>query len=103
MANIEDVQIDNPPEHVWNQIAPNTESREAQSLAAGIEPLTEVSEQDLADNANLFTSSTHTSLLVRFESAAKKHQMSTGLSSEDLIQSKNRLLCFIVTGVKKQL
>ena len=72
-ADVENVQLDEggPPEHAWNQIAPNTEHNRSQSQAEGPESLTEVSEEDLQANANLLTS-TSSSLHVRFESAAKK-------------------------------
>ena len=76
-ANVDSVEINenDPPEHVWNQLAPNTESNRAQSLAEGVEPLTEVSEQDITDNANLLTASTPSSLHVRFESATNKQEI----------------------------
>ena len=76
-ANVDSMEVDENDlsEHVWNQLAPNTESSRAQSLAEGVEPLTEMSEQDLADNANLFTASTSGSLHVRFEGAANKQEI----------------------------
>ena len=79
LADVNSMQIDenNVPEHVWNQIAPNTEAGQAQSLAEGIEPLTELSEEDLEHNANLFTSATHGSLHLRLESAANKQEIPT--------------------------
>ena len=74
---VDSLEIDenNFLEHVWNQIAPNTESSRAQSLAEGIEPLTEISQEDLDHHTNLFTSTTHGSLHARFESAANKQQI----------------------------
>ena len=60
---------------MWNQIAPNTESSRAQSLAEGVEPLTEISQEDLDHHTNLFTSTTHGSLHARFESAVNKQQI----------------------------
>ena len=45
-----------------------------QSIAEGIEPLTEVSTQDLHDNENILTSAS-SSLHVRFESAANQHEI----------------------------
>ena len=76
-ADVDSLEIDenNFPEHVWNQIAPNTESSRAQSLAEGVEPLTEISQEDLDHHTNLFTSTTHGSLHARFESAANKQQI----------------------------
>ena len=52
-STVEDMQLDEdgPPEHVWSQIAPNTEQIRAHSLAEGVEPLTEVSQEDLQYNA----------------------------------------------------
>ena len=57
LADIYSLVIDenNIPEHAWNQIAPNTESNQAQSFADGLEPLTEISQKDIDHNANLFT------------------------------------------------
>ena len=45
-ADIEDVDIDEdgPPEHLWSNIAPSTEESRAQSMAEGVEQLTEVSQ-----------------------------------------------------------
>ena len=65
---------DGPPEHLWSQIAPTTEQARAQSLAEGSELLTDVSQEDLRDNANLLTSTT-TNLQTRFESAANRHEI----------------------------
>ena len=58
---------------IWNQIAPNTESGRAESSAEGAEPLTEVCEQDIEHNANLFTS--HGSVHARFEGTANKQEI----------------------------
>ena len=76
-ADVDSLEIDenNFPEHVWNQIPPNTESSRAQSLAEGVEPLTEISQEDLDHHTNLFTSTTHGSLHAMFESAANKQQI----------------------------
>ena len=79
LADVDSVEIDenSPPEHAWNEIAPNTEACRAQSLAEGAEPLTQVSQEDLDHNASLLTSSctTRTSLHVRFEAAANKQEI----------------------------
>ncbi len=74
---VDEIQLDEncPPEHVWNQIAPNTESNRAQSVAEGAECLTAVSQQDLQDNSHLLASSTSGRLHVRFESAANKGEI----------------------------
>ena len=58
-----------PPEHLWSQIAPNTEEARARALAEGSQVLTDVSQEDLRDNAALMTNTT-TSLHARFESAS---------------------------------
>ena len=70
-ADIEDVDIDEygPPEHMWSNIAPSTEEARAQSMAEGVETLTEVSQQDLHDNESILTSAA-SALHVRFESAS---------------------------------
>ena len=48
----------------------------SQSLAEGSKLLTEVSQEDLRDNANLMTSTTTASLHVRFESASNRQEIS---------------------------
>ena len=71
-ADIDDIQVDvdGPPEHLWNSIAPSTEESRMQSMAEGSEQLTEVSQQDLRDNESILTS--RPNLHVRFESAANQ-------------------------------
>ena len=69
-----DIDEDGPPEHLWSQIAPSTEQARAQSLAEGSELLTDLSQEDLRDNANLLTSTT-TNLQTRFESAANRNEI----------------------------
>ena len=70
-ADIEDVDVDEdgPPEHLWSNIAPSTEESRAQSMAEGVEQLTEVSQQDLHDNQAILTSGA-SALHVRFEGAS---------------------------------
>ena len=70
-ADIEDVDVDQdgPPEHLWSNIAPSTEESRAQSMAEGVETLTEVSQQDLRDNQAILTSGA-SALHVRFEGAS---------------------------------
>ena len=70
-ADIEDVDIDEdgPPEHLWSNIAPSTEESRAQSMAEGVEQLTEVSQQDLRDNEAILTLAA-SALHVRFEGAS---------------------------------
>ena len=77
LAAIDSIEVDEdgPPEHVWSQIAPTTEQLRAQSVADGAESLTEVSQEDLQNNANLLTSSIPGHLNVRFESAANKQEI----------------------------
>ena len=76
-ADIDDVDIDEdgPPEHLWSYIAPSTEESRSRSLADGSELLTEVSQEDLRDNANLMTSTTTAGLHVRFESATNSQEI----------------------------
>ena len=74
-ADIDDVDIDEngPPEHLWSHIAPSTEESRSQSLAEDSDSLTEVSQEDLRDNAYLMTSTSTTATLhVRFESATNR-------------------------------
>ena len=66
-----DIEEDGPPEHLWSQIAPTTEESRVQSLAEGSELLTEISQEDLRDNAILMTT-TGNNLHARFESATNK-------------------------------
>ena len=70
-ADIEDVDVDQdgPPEHLWSNIAPSTEESRAQSMAKGVEQLTELSQQDLCDNQAILTSGA-SALHVRFEGAS---------------------------------
>ena len=77
-TDIDDVDIDKdgPPEHLWNYIAPSTEESRSQSLAEGSELLTEVSQEDLRDNANLMISTTTATLHVWFESATNRQEIS---------------------------
>ena len=67
---IDNVNIDEngPPEHLWSQIAPNTEEARTRALAEGSQVLTDVSQEYLRDNAALMTNAT--SLHARFESAS---------------------------------
>ena len=70
-SEVDNVNIDEngPPEHLWSQIAPNTEEARARALAEGSQVLTDVSQEDLRDNSALMTTTT-TSLHARFESAS---------------------------------
>ena len=63
-----------PPEHLWSQIAPGTEEARAQALAEGSQILTDVSQEDLRDNAQLMTNTT-TSLHARFESSSNSQEI----------------------------
>ena len=59
-SEVDNVDIDEngPHEHLWNQIAPNTEEARARALAEGNQVLTDVSQEDLRDNAALMTNAT---------------------------------------------
>ena len=74
MEQVEDMQIndDSRPEHAWCHLAPNTEGNRVHAEQEGTETLTEVSEQDLIDNANLLQSNARgaSGLSCRFEAAA---------------------------------
>jgi len=61
-------------QHLWCHIAPSTEESRSHSIAEGSESLTEVSQVDLQDNANLFSSTT-ASLHARFEGAANTQEI----------------------------
>ena len=92
-----DIDEDGPPEHLWSQIAPTTEQARAQSLAEGSELLSDVSQEDLQDNANLLASTTTTDLHTRFESAANRHEIATDEYRRLLIVKQKTIV-----GVKKQ-
>ena len=72
--DIENMNVDEEsrPEHAWCQIAPSTEASNAHAAEQGVETLTELSQQDLVDNASLVQGSATSSagLSVRFQSAA---------------------------------
>ena len=55
---IDSIQVDDDsrPEHAWSHTAPSTQESNALIAEQGIERLTEISEQDLADNASLLQS-----------------------------------------------
>ena len=76
VADVAAIEVDEngPPEHIWSQIAPSTEETRSQSLAEGSKLLTEVSEQDLQDNARLLSAQTG-GLHVRFEGAANRQEI----------------------------
>ena len=69
-----DLDENGPPEHLWSQIAPSTEEARAQALAEGSHVLTNVSQEDLRDNAALMTTTT-TNLHARFESASNTQEI----------------------------
>ena len=67
--HVEDLQIDpdNRPEHIWDEIAPSTEESRSRSLEEGSEVLTEVAQEDLEANADILNASQP--LGVHFEAA----------------------------------
>ena len=77
LSNIEDIEVDEngPPQHAWDQVAPSTEANRAQCEAEGPETLTELSEQDVRDNSEMFTSTTTSSLHVRYEGVANRGEI----------------------------
>ena len=95
LNDVEGIEIDpdNNPEHAWDLLAPSTEANRAQSLAEGDKSLTEMSQQDLRDNAKILTSSSRTG--VRFDSATKSHVIDPKLYRES-IRSLNKKHCEIV-------
>ena len=68
-TDVDNLEIDE------NQITPNTESNQGQSIAEGVEPLTEISQDDIEHNVKLFTSTTQSSVHTRFETAANKQEI----------------------------
>ena len=79
-ADIENVDVDQdgPPEHLWSNIAPSTEESRAQSMAEGVEQLTELSQQDWRDNQAILTSGA-SALHVRFEGASNCQEIPADL------------------------
>ena len=65
--HVDEMQLSDsgPPQHAWDQLAPGTEANRANSLAEG----------SLVDNANLFTTSTTSTIHTRYESAANSHEI----------------------------
>ena len=60
VEDVDDMDVDenDPPEHLWDSIAPSTEENRLHSIAEGAEQLTELSQQDLQDNQNMLLQST---------------------------------------------
>ena len=75
-GDVDNVNLDEsgPPEHLWSQIAPGTEEARAQALAEGSQVLTDMSQEDLRNNAELMTNTT-TSLHARFEYASNSQEI----------------------------
>lgn len=75
MSNIENIVIDvnGLPQHIWDQIPP--EANRAQCEAEGPEILTELSEEDVRDNNDLFVSTTTSNLHVHYEGAANHYEI----------------------------
>ena len=73
---VDNVNLDenSPPEYLWSQIAPSTKEARARALAEGSQVLTDVSQEDLRDNAELMTNAT-TNLHARFESASNSQEI----------------------------
>lgn len=82
-ANIDNIDIDenSPPQHVRNNIAPSTEEGQSHSFREGNEILTEVSPENVQNNANLFsvstTVSTASSLHARFDTSTNREEIPT--------------------------
>ena len=83
-ADIEDVDS-GPPEHLWSNIA---EESRAQSMAEGVEQLTEVSQQDLRDNEAIPTSAA-SALHVRCQEIPYRQYL------------RDLWSCSIITGARK--
>ena len=57
------------------KLPPTLESNQGQSIAEGVELLTEISQDDIEHNTNLFTSITQSSVHARLETAANKQEI----------------------------
>ena len=68
-----DVNLEGPPEHIWDEIAPSTEEGRSRTLQEGSEVLTEVTQEDIQANADI--NNVPQSLGVRFEAAANKEEI----------------------------
>lgn len=74
-SDVEDVDIYEVAHlNTWNQIAPSTEDSRLLALSEGSETLMEVSQEDLQDNANMYTAP-NSALNVRFDSSARKQEI----------------------------
>jgi hypothetical protein len=59
-----------PPQHLWADVAPNTENNRLNELQEGEETLTTLNQDDINDNNSLFTNvSSSSNILQRYESA----------------------------------
>ena len=78
---LDEIDIDeiDHPEHIWAEIAPNTEDSELRTLQQNIEALTEMVQQDLDDNTTVLHQSATpgSTLALRYEANAKKNEISS--------------------------
>ena len=70
------LQQQGPPQHVWDQLAPGTEDQQAQDQTQGVEILTNMDQEDLAANTELFQHQKTTPLLQRFTTENTQQLMS---------------------------
>ena len=98
LTDVENIEadLDNTPQHAWNLLAPSTEANRARLAVQGDELLTEVSQQDLVDNAQVFTSSSRSRMVaIRFDSAAKSPVIEPQLYRQ-MLRDLNKKQCDIV-------
>lgn len=77
-ADVDDIDIDEngSPEHLWGNIAPNTEDNRSYYLQEGSESLTEITQDDLLDNANILNQGVPGSAIsLQFENATNKQEI----------------------------
>ena len=69
------VDMDSRPEHVWDQLAPSTQEGQHRACVEGDQPLTEMTDEDLAHNSRLLDPTSASSVHVRYERAANANEI----------------------------
>ena len=70
-----DVDTNSRPEHVWDQLAPSTQEGQHRARLEGEESLTEMTGEDLANNARVIDSTSNSSVQVRYDRAANANEI----------------------------
>ena len=75
ISNVEDSEVDveNRPQHMWDQLAPSTEGSRVRSQEDSEEPLTNTDQQDLTENSRILERGN--AIIGRYESAANMKEI----------------------------